>query len=719
MTAVHPQLSGLFERAAALPIAARAAFLDAECGDATLRRELESLLVAHDSAGEFFDRMSAGLGLSPTDDATANRSDLSVTLGRDLGGSYRIERELGGGGMSRVFLAEEVALGRRVVIKTLPGEMAAAVSIDRFRREIAVIAQLQHPHVVPLLAANSTSTLLYYTMPFVAGESLRSRIMAGGALPLDDALRIWRDVLEALAHAHANGVIHRDIKPANILLSGRSAMVTDFGIARAIERATHDTRATVTGPLGTPAYMAPEQATGRIVDRRTDLYAAGLVMFEMLAGRSPFQAASAREYLLAHVNRAPEPLVRDDVPPRLAALVMQCLAKNPDGRPTSADDILGELDALVLRPTGHSRPILWALAGAAVLALTAAGLLSWRGGTTRAPSTPPPIARLAHVPSDSARRLYERGLAEQRRRTREGGVAALGLFGRAIAADSDFSNAWAAVARTAQFANLRGWTLAGSGPDSLLALAVRASRHAVELDSGSAEAWTILGKVAGSVDLEDRGATIHALRRALALDSTYAEAWFELGLAQEESLQPREALQSWLTAARLSPTNTQVLAFLGYHGLWYGDFPSGVRWVDSAVAVDPTYFLARDAAAFLAIAMNRPDVAARHAEAVLRTRGHEPFAPYGVLAMAAAMRGDLARARQYGRQAESLVIDPGRPTKHEAAFLAMAWSTVGDTARAVRWAAAYSPRGDLHFQLHLKREPALRWFARSHPELLR
>jgi serine/threonine protein kinase/Tfp pilus assembly protein PilF len=718
MTTEHLRLSTIFAGALEVSRDDRARYLDDACGgDDSLRREVESLLEAHDSAGPYFDELSQRIVAPALGDlgvATAP-IDLLSALQSSLAQSYRIERELTGGGMSRVFLAEEIALRRRVVIKTLAPEMAAAVNVDRFRSEIAVIARLQHPHIIPLFTANATGRFLYYTMPFVAGESLRDRLATAGALAVDDALRIWRDILDALGHAHAGGIVHRDIKPANILLSGRNALVADFGIARAIEASVSEARAGVTGPIGTPAYMAPEQASGGKIDQRADIYAAGLVMYEMLAGHGPFAAASAREYVDAHVHRDPpaEPLRRPDVPAPLAALVVRCLTKEPASRPESADAVLAELDRMSQQglPSATTLRRPRPLAAVGSLALVVIG--AW--GMWRATTSAPPIPNVArHTSPDTAVRLYQRGLAEQRRRTLEGAVEAMALFERAIAIDSEFSLAWAATARTAQFANNRGWSFPGRSSDSLLSLAVRTSRRAVALDSGLAEAWTVAGKVAGAVDLEDRAATLHALRRALSLDSTYAETWLELGLAYEESLRPRDAERAWLRAAELSPTDVQVLAFLGLHYLWYDDFATGARWADSAIALDPTYVLARDAAAYLALAMRRPEITVRHAETLVRARGIEAHLPLCLLATAAAGRGELARARQYVLDAEKVVAGPA-PSKHESVHLAAAWAAVGDTARAIRWLAAYPPQRDLHFQLHVKRDPGLRWFAQRAP----
>ncbi|HET7241300.1 MAG TPA: serine/threonine-protein kinase, partial [Gemmatimonadales bacterium] len=191
-------------------------------------------------------------------------TDLRNQLQQSLGEAYRLERELGGGGMSRVFLAVETALGRQVVVKVLLPELAASVSVDRFRREIQLAAQLSHPHIVPLLAAGDAGGLPWFTMPYVTGESLGNRLLREGELPVVDTIRILRNLASALAYAHAQGVVHRDIKPDNVLLSHGVAVVTDFGVAKALTASADQMHSGLTSmgvTLGTPAYMAPEQAT--------------------------------------------------------------------------------------------------------------------------------------------------------------------------------------------------------------------------------------------------------------------------------------------------------------------------------------------------------------------------------------------------------------------------------------------------------------------------
>ncbi len=276
-------------------------------------------------------------------------SDLSAALGD----AYMIERELTGGGMSRVFVAREQALGREVVIKVLPPELAAGLNHERFRREIQLAARLSHPYIVPLLHAGEAGELLWFTMPYIAGDSIRSRLQANGPYSVRETLAVLHDVMEALAYAHTRGVIHRDIKPANILADGQHALVTDFGVAKALGAslpmqgvAGHTTSGIA---IGTPAYMAPEQlAADPSADHRVDIYAVGLVAYELLAGASPFAAPSPTETMTAQLTRTPAPLhtLRAEVPPALSVLVGRCLAKNADDRPATAEAVLAELDAI-------------------------------------------------------------------------------------------------------------------------------------------------------------------------------------------------------------------------------------------------------------------------------------------------------------------------------------------------------------------------------------
>jgi serine/threonine protein kinase len=323
--------------------------------------------------------------LTGTSDPSAADDAVRAQLQLALGAHYVLGREVGGGGMARVYVARDDSLGRDVAVKVFRPELAAALSAERFAREIRVAAALQEPHIVPVLAAGTTpgappaGGLPYYTMPFVRGESLRARLDRGGALPPAEAVAVLGDVLRALAHAHAHGVVHRDIKPENILLvaggPSAAAVVTDFGIAKAV-RASSPTGAgsgpadpgradagradarradrfgtAITGTgvaLGTPAYMAPEQAAADpAVDERADLYAWGLVAYEALAGRHPFAAhAGAHAMVLAQLTARPAPLAAllPELPAPVADVVMRCLEKDPAARPPRATDALAALD---------------------------------------------------------------------------------------------------------------------------------------------------------------------------------------------------------------------------------------------------------------------------------------------------------------------------------------------------------------------------------------
>ena len=255
---------------------------------------------------------------------------------------------MGGGGMSRVFSARETKLGRPVAVKVLAPELGAGVNLERFRREIQLSASLQHPHVVPLLMAGESEGLVFYTMPLIRGESLREKLQREGRLEIADVVKLLRDIIEGLAHAHRAGVVHRDIKPENILVSERHALVTDFGVAKALTVATDDTlRSSLGLALGTPLYMAPEQvAADPATDNRADLYSVGVVAYEMLVGHPPFHGRTPHGVMAAHALEKPAPVQheRPEIPSSLAALVMRCLEKDPAERPQSADEVLRVLE---------------------------------------------------------------------------------------------------------------------------------------------------------------------------------------------------------------------------------------------------------------------------------------------------------------------------------------------------------------------------------------
>src|SRR5262249_30691194 len=269
---------------------------------------------------------------------------------------YRLNRELGAGGMATVYLAEDLKHRRKVAIKVLRPELAATLGSDRFAREIEVAAQLQHPHILGLLDSGDASGFLYYVRPYVEGETLRERLSKRGELPVVDAVRVLAEVADALEAAHHQGVVHRDIKPENVLLSGRHAMVMDFGVAKAVSEAADREQLTTAGvALGTPAYMAPEQAIADPhLDGRVDIYALGVLGYEMLAGHPPFHGLTPQQTLAAHVTESPVPLARrrPGTPSALAAVIMKCLAKRPADRYQTAGELVAALEPLTTPSAG-------------------------------------------------------------------------------------------------------------------------------------------------------------------------------------------------------------------------------------------------------------------------------------------------------------------------------------------------------------------------------
>src|SRR5688500_9576839 len=341
-----------------------------------------------------------------------------------LGDRYRIGDVIGRGGMAVVYRAEDRKHNRPVGIKVMRAEVAAAMGRERFLSEISIAARLQHPHILPLIDSGDEDGLLFYVMPFLEGETLAQRLARERQLPVAEAMRITTEVVSALRYAHEHGVLHRDIKPANIMLTGGHAVVMDFGIARAMDKAS--TRLTSTGMLvGTPAYMGPEHVEGE-PDSRSDIYAVGCVLYEMLAGSPPFTGPTSQAILLRHLTQPVPPLTtaRRDVSRQVELVMMRCLAKKPDERFQDMPALHAELH---LAATGASS------AGPERISPTPSSDDFARATRQRTPANP------------EAYDTYLRGIHSFDKRTEKGNDRAIELLERATRDDPAYAPAFAAL----------------------------------------------------------------------------------------------------------------------------------------------------------------------------------------------------------------------------------------------------------------------------------
>ena len=316
----------------------------------------------------------------------------------------------------------------------------------------------------------------------------------------------------------------------------------------------------------------------------------------------------------------------------------------------------------------------------------------------------------ATLSSDStARELYRQGQAQSARRTGDGWAQAISLYSQAIARDSSFALAWAGLARTAGFAYGRASGVPGISGDSLLAIAEHATERAMILAPNDPATWLVKSRTARVLDDANNGPRVFGIRKALSLDSMYVDAWFELGIAMQDELDDSAALDAWLHAVKLDPSHTETLSFLGLHYLWTGEYAKGLKWADSAVNLDPSYPLARDATGQLNLELGKLDEARRQYEVQLRiTKGREQGNSLAMLAKVHARAGNTSVARDYLKRALQSV-DTVHPNRHEAAYMGNTLAALGDTAAAVRFLEKAISRNDIHYQLHLKRDPGLEW----------
>jgi tetratricopeptide (TPR) repeat protein len=439
------------------------------------------------------------------------------------------------------------------------------------------------------------------------------------------------------------------------------------------------------------------------------------MLYEMLSGKPPF-GRGGREVITRALTARADPLrdSRPDVPESIERIVDKAIARNPDDRFASATELAEALDTyrtapIAASPRENRRTRLMAAAGAAViLAIAAVAFFSQR--PTGSDAAAAPETRGPRLSSDSAaRELYRLGKAQQSLRTSTGVARAIALYSQALARDSSFALVWAELATAANFAYRRNLEIPGLTPDSLLHLSVNASQRAVDLDPNDAISWLAKARVARLVDPTDYTSVLAALRRSLSIDSTNSDAWFALGTANQDMLNDDAAIAAFMRSARLNPSDAQTIAFIAYHYMWNGQYARAKPWADSAIALQSTFVLGRQIATQIAMGMGNPTDARRHAEAEIQiTTGREQALAFPSLAYAVAAQGDSAAARAYIERAMKL-IDSAHPNAHEAAYVGAGIAAAGDTARALRLLSAHQPRGDLHYQLHLKRDPGLRW----------
>jgi tetratricopeptide (TPR) repeat protein len=629
-------------------------------------------------------------------------------LEAELSDRYVIERELGRGGMATVWLAHDRRRDCPVAIKVLHAEIAGAIGVDRFVREIRLTTRLQHPGIVPVLdsgvlPATTEVPLPWYAMSYVPGESLRARLARETQLPVDEAVRIARDVAETLRVAHAQGIVHRDIKPENIILADGAVYVIDFGIAKALSD-TGDERLTSTGlAVGTPVYMSPEQATADAVDARTDQYSLAAVLHEMLVGEPPITGPNAQSIIARRLTAPVRPMrpVRPNISESLEAVVLRALERVPADR---YPNIGAFIEALDLASVGSRRTTSLGfrpLELAAALLLVIAAVAAWRYAGSHTP------ARVSG-PDSAAVTLYRRGMRAYDSRTAAGAREAIQAFNAAIARDSNFARGRVGLAKTYVRVLERRFDVPGLSRDSILRSAVFAADRAILADSTDAQAWVAQAMVRRLIDPADVQPVIRAARQAIALDSSDGSARHVLALSLAEAGHVDSAIAQWREAVRRQPTYTQGLAFLAFGYWWHKQFDSAAVWADSAVTVDPSYLLGRTALGqILARTGDEPRaIAMFEAARRLSDAVEVPIAVAG-RALAELRAGRPAQARETMRQADSLASLITPTSLHTAVYLALTYAELGDADRAMAWLTRYETRDDIHYQLHLRCEPSL------------
>ena len=636
-------------------------------------------------------------------DDVSERDDLS---GITVADRYTIEREIGRGGMGTVWLASDARHDRAVAIKTLPSESGGAIATDRFLRELRLTAALQHPNIVPILDSGvlvppDGSSIPWFAMPYLRGESLRARLMRVQQLPIEEALRIVDAVGSALESAHRAGVVHRDIKPENIFLNDEQVYVVDFGIAKALG-AVDLQRLTTTGlAVGTPAYMSPEQSVAGAIDARTDQYSLAAVLYEMVTGEPPFTGSNTQSIIARRLAERPRPLrtVRPAVPEALERATLRALERAPADRFATVAEFLAALREPGVPRRAGARHRLTVRAAVLMGALPVLAAVAWVLVSNRRNTTP-------DAPNADVLALYQRGINAYERRTPEGVVEGVATLRAALARDSAYAPAWNALAKAYARAEIRAFDVPGVQPGQLMVLAADAVARSLALDSTSADAWLTQSIVSERIDPTDGTLALRAVRRSIALDSMRSEAWHNMAMSLAEAREMDEAIDAWRRAVRLEPGNPERASFLAVGHYARHAFDSASAWADSALSLVPTYLLARQVSG--QVALERGDfVRAEGAFDAARrlSTGVDEGNAFAWLATVKARTGRGEEARADLRRADSIALSHDPIPLHNAVYLAQAYSAIGESDRALEVLGRYRPLRDAHFQLHLRCDP--------------
>ena len=619
-----------------------------------------------------------------------------------LSGRYRVDRELGSGGMATVYLAQDLKHQRTVAVKILRPELAASLGTDRFLREIEITAGLDHPHILPVHDSGEAEGNLYYVMPFVEGESLRDRMTREGQLPIEDAVRIAREVADALSMAHQRNIVHRDIKPENILLSGNHARVADFGIARAITAAGGARLTSVGVAIGTPAYMSPEQAAGsEQLDGRSDIYSLGCVLYEMLAGEPPHSGPTAHSIL---AKRLTEPVprlsaLRESVSPALNTLVHRALARTPADRTPTAQAFIDALDQASSESVPVSNARRYGLIATGLILVVAVVLLALRIRPVKSPA--------ANASSSAVAGHLARGDNLLKLRTPEAFSSAITEYDAAYGLDSMNAETLARIGYAhALFADW-GWSYRGQAMSALRAKALEFSERAIAADSASAAAW--LARAYALVQLDPyrmRGAA-EAFERSLRIDSTRAEGWYQFGQALMYLGRDSAAIDAYRRAFALDRERPMSLMSLAAILRKNGQLEEARRLIDTAIFASRTVSSPYVRVLRGIMALDAGDVGLAGDEARLAL---EMDTSYAVPARSLLVRVRVAEGNRSAAMAEMARVlselTPGETPPNEALFASGALLALGRHREVLDILERSRPRG------------AQLWFYLRNPEFI-